>query len=266
MSEFYIPHLDMLEFRYDGRNLADIFNAEISRYSDEWEWMKDRIQEGYYKDLATCDYIPITMNGNVLDMQIAGFNTYTGGLSPEVGNMIDFISREVYPDTVKWNTTNINNGTEATPSPYMASNLKSWQDGTLYGYLPDTVKAQVSDKYLFAETRYSASGTLTDSTACAWTNLGKIWTPYIFEVTGTCGWGTKGYSEEGCIQYPIFVNSYKNRVKRLRDSGVRCGWWSATARGGTSTDACIVSSNGISGNYYASYEYRVPVGFRIAAE
>ena len=26
---------------YKGRNLAEIFNGEISRYSDPWEWIHD---------------------------------------------------------------------------------------------------------------------------------------------------------------------------------------------------------------------------------
>ncbi len=39
----------------------------------------------------------------------------------------------------------------------------------------------------------------------------------------------------------------------------RCNWWTITARGGNSTNACNVNSTGNVNNNNASNSYRVPI-------
>ena len=62
---------------YEGVDLTQKFTSEIANYSDEWAWIKARIQAGNFKGIYVCDYIPITCsNGYVLNAQVAGINTY----------------------------------------------------------------------------------------------------------------------------------------------------------------------------------------------
>lgn len=68
------------------------------------------------------------------------------------------------------------------------------------------------------------------------------------------------------MQYPIFANSYLNRIKGAGHGGSRCDWWLASVRSGISTNACGVSNYGYADNWNASYAYRVPLCFRITAK
>ena len=145
----------------------------------------------------------------------------------------------------------------------MVSNLHTFLTTTLYGYLPAAVKAVISNKRTLMEYRYSASGALTDGTSWGWQDLGPLWVPLEYEIFGSTIWGTKGWSQGQGVQYPIFANSFLNRIKGAGNGGGRCYWWTASVGSGTSTHCVHVTHDGSSGNWYASGELCVPVCFRI---
>ena len=250
---------------YRGRDLTIVFADEISKFSDAWAWIKNRISTGNYTGIYVGDYIPITMKNERVEMQVAGIDVYTRTTDQDLGHHIDFISRDCFSETVQWNTTNNNNGNTESPYPYMVSNLHKWLGETLYGFLPQAVKNQIVTKRSLMEQRYSASGALTDSTTCGWQDIGLLWVPHEYEVFGAVVWGTQGWSEGQAMQYPIFANSYLNRIKSAGHGGGRCLWWLASVRSGHSTYACNVGGNGAADNWSASGAVRVPVCFRIKA-
>lgn len=250
---------------YKGRDLTTVFADEIANFSDAWAWIKNRIQNVNYTGIYVGDYIPITMNSETVEMQVAGIDVYTHGTGKNLGHHIDFISRDCFSETVPWNLNdNYNNGNAASPHPYMVSNLHTWLTETLYSYLPQEVKAQIVTKRSLLESRYSASGVLTDSTAVAWKDMGLLWVPHEYEVFGSVVWATKGYGAGQAMQYPIFANSYCNRTKRAGKNGSLCGWWLASVGSGSSTSACNVSTYGYAGSWITSGLYHAPVCFRIA--
>ena len=116
----------------------------------------------------------------------------------------------------------------------MISNLHTFLTTTLYGYLPAAVKAVISNKRTLMEYRYSASGALTDGTSWGWQDLGPLWVPLEYEVFGSTIWGTKGWSQGQGVQYPIFANSFLNRIKGAGNGGGRCYWWTASVGSGDS--------------------------------
>lgn len=250
---------------YKGRDLTKIFAAEIAKFTDEWAWIKNRIANANYEGIYIGDYIPVTVNGEVMEAQVAGIDCYYKTTDQSVPHHIDFISRDCFSQTVKWNETNDNNGNATSPYPYMVSNLYKFLNETLYGYLPDKLKNQIANKRSLLEQRYSASGKLTDSTSWGWQDMGKLWVPHEFEVFGSIVWGTKGWSEGQAMQYPIFANSYLNRIKGAGNGGGRCPWWLASVGSGNSTSACHVNGYGGAGSWSASTEFRVPLCFRITA-
>lgn len=248
---------------YPGRDLTSVFALEIAQYSDAWAWIKARIKAHNFTGIHVADYIPITMNGQTVKMQVAGIDTYYRTTDQQLSHHIDFISKDCFNQLVKWNTTNTNNGTSAENSPYMVSNLHTFLTTTLYGYLPAEVKAVISNKRMFMEYRYSASGALSESTSWGWKDLGLLWVPTEYEVFGSCIWGTKGWSQGLAIQYPIFANSYLHRIKGQGNGG-RCRWWLASVAGGSSTNCVGVYNHGYSYHWNgASIELCVPVCFRI---
>ena len=250
---------------YKGRNLATVFAAEIKNYDDEWAWIRARIKAGNYTGIYVGDYIPVTMNNETVNMQVAGIDCYYKTTDQQLGHHIDFISKDCFSETVQWNLENNNNGNADSPYPYMVSNLYKYLTETLYGYLPDKVKKQIAHKRMLLEQRYSASGVLTDSTTWGWQDMGPLWVPTEYEVFGSVVWGTPGWSAGQAMQYPIFANSYVNRIKGVGNGGGRCDWWLASVRSGASTHACNVPGSGHASSWSASTAIHVPVCFRITA-
>ena len=249
---------------YAGRDLTSVFALEIAKYTDAWAWIKARIKAHNFTGIHVADYIPITMNGETVKMQVAGIDSYYRTTDQQLSHHIDFISKDCFSAVTKWNETNTNNGDSTNASPYMVSTLYSFLNTTLYGYLPDAVKSVISNKRMLMESRYSASGALTDGTSWSWQDLGPLWVPTEYEVFGSVIWGTKGWSEGQALQYPIFANSYKHRIKGAGNGGSRCYWWLASVASGSSTGCVSVSNNGYSYDWgNASSELRVPVCFRI---
>lgn len=248
---------------YPGRDLTEVFVDEIKKYSDAWAWIKARIKAHNFTGIHVADYIPIKMNGETVNMQVAGIDTYYRTTDQELGHHIDFISKDCFSQTVKWNETNYNNGNAENSAPYMVSNLHKFLTTTLYGYLPAEVKAVIKNKRMFLEQRYSSSGKLTDSTGWAWNDLGPLWVPTEYEVFDSAIWGTKGYSQGQAVQYPIFAGSYLHRIKGSGHNGARCHWWLASVFGGSSAYCVGADNGGGSGYNGASSEFRVPVCFRI---
>lgn len=248
---------------YPGRDLTTVFALEIANYSDAWAWIKARIKAHNFTGIHVADYIPITMNGETVKMQVAGIDSYYRTTDQQLSHHIDFISKDCFSQTVQWNTTNNNNGDSTSPYPYMVSNLHTFLTTTLYNYLPAAVKAVISNKRMLMEQRYSASGALTDGISWGWQDLGPLWVPTEYEVFGSVIWGTKGWSEGQGLQYPIFANSFLNRIKGAGNGGGRCDWWLASVGSGTSTNCVRVNNYGHSNGWGASIELRVPVCFRI---
>lgn len=249
---------------YDGRNLADVFDKEISGYSNEWEWMLDRVDMAFFDDLLPADYIQtqIDLFGS-LDMQIAGIDPYLGTTGYNLGHHIDFISRDCLNQAIQWRTTSDNNGNSESASPYMLSNVKAQLNGAIYEKLPDALKNVISNKILLIEGRYSNNGKLDDSNSWVWSDLGKLWIPTEYEVAGSVLWGGV-YSQGQSLQYPIFKNSWKNRIKKAGSGGNRCNWSLATVKKGNTIDSCLVDHAGYFGFYNTASSQYVPICFRIA--
>lgn len=95
---------------YPGLDLSTKFSDEITTAGDVWAWIRSRISEGNFFGIHVKDYIPFVADGNQLRAEIAGINTYKGLGSPEIGNHIDFITRELWPTAKAVNPIDFNNG------------------------------------------------------------------------------------------------------------------------------------------------------------
>lgn len=255
---------------YEGVDLTVKFASEISNYSNEWAWIQSRLNNHNVRDLHIGDYIPINIasNGSIAaethKAEIAGINTYrrTGDGGHEVGYHIDWITRDCYSGTVQFNTSNNNNGNASNSSPFLASNLKSWLDGTLYPLLDAKLKAVIKAKRILAPYRYKSGATLTDDNSWGWQDFDKLWVPLEGEIFDSLVWSTKGFGNCHAVQYPIFANSYEHRVKGAGSGGARANWWTASASSGYSAYVASVLSHGYSEYSSASNAFCVPVCFR----
>ena len=65
------------------------------------------------------------------------------------------------------------------------------------------------------------------------------------------------------VQYPIFANSWQNRIKGDGDGGDRAFWWLLSVCAGYSAGACLVGGGGYASGDGCTGALRVPVCFRI---
>lgn len=147
---------------------------------------------------------------------------------------------------LQWNTSSTNNGTSSQVAPYMASNLHAWEQ-ELASVLPSALSSVLLERRVLLETRYSSSGSLTDSTGWAWNSVGKIFSLSETEVYGQLVWGTKGWSVGADTQFAIF------RHNRWRLNSDRVRWWLRSVRGDSSSAVCHVDYHGSATATDASY-------------
>ena len=248
---------------YDGVDLTTKFATEIAGYSDVWAWIKARITAVDYSGIHVGDYIPFLLGGTeTIWAKVAGIDTYYRTGDTELGHHIDFISKDCMATAYKWNETDTNNGTAVNAAPWMVSALKASLDG-LVTSLPAGLQAVIKDKRAFLETRYTSGSTLINSISNAWNNAGKLWVPTEYEIFGSINFGTKPFASGQAVQYPIFANSCKSRVKGKGHNGTRDTWWTATPYSGTATYCCTLATNGYSNVASTSTALCVPLCFRI---
>lgn len=249
---------------YEGRDLTQVHAKEIADFTDEWNWIKERIQARNYTGIHVGDYIPMNAeNGNqTYNMQIAGIDTYYNTQDLKIGHHIDFISKECYIRPFQWNTTANNNGTSAKNSPYLASNIYKVLGELASAVLPQEVQNQIVEKKTIIERRYSSGGALTASTTQSVQYIGKLWLPSEYEVFGSVIRGTPEWSQGQAVQYPLFANSGKNRAKIMVGSNKIVNWWLLTTYYGDTTHICTVGKNA-SINGASNYTIYFPICFRI---
>jgi hypothetical protein len=255
---------DAIDRDYDGRDLTVVFADEIANYPDEWKWIQARLNAHNLNGLRVGDYIPIKVGAENHLAEIAGKNTYrkTGDDGHIVGYHIDWITRDCYSGTAKFNNSNNNNGNASNSSPFLASNLKSWLDGTLYPLLDAKLKAVIKPKRILAPYRYQSGATLTDDNSWGWQDFCPLWAPLEGEIFDQAVWSTRGYGNGQAVQYPIFANSYAHRVKGVGPNGSRSPWWTASVRSGFSAGVVYINGYGSADDTNASNALRVPVCFR----
>ena len=257
-----------------GRDLTVVFASEIADYSDEWAWIQARLDAHNLDDLFEGDYIPVTMTtGEIIEMQIAGINTYLNIFSGAVHPHIDWISRDSLAATHVWNATNNNNGDSTEAQPFMASALYKWLNTTVSGdstsnilsKLPQKVRNVIKAKRLYMPTRYTNGSSLTDDNSWADKSFTGLWLPFEGEIFEHCSWSTRGYGTAAMRQYGLFKSSWKAVMKRTGRGGSFGHWWTASAYSGNAAGSVIVHAHGISHSSSASSAYGVPVCFRTMA-
>lgn len=282
-----VEYVDVIDC-YDGIDLTVKFADEIANYSDPWAWIQARIQANKFAGLHVCDYIPFTTtNGYTFNARIGGINTYyRTGAAPQKRH-IDFITQETWPETFQMNLVDYNNGTSDQPVPWLASNGYLYVNSLagqvpnsttlplemtdvdyttsgIYYYLPDELKAVITEKLAYINTRYSKSGLLTDDNSQQFANLGKLWIPSEFEIAGSSILGSAATKDgTGYVQYPLFANNMK-RLFVAKTVG-RAGIWLTDAVKAVSSKFSRDDAIGRISTVFATGNNYAPICFRIQA-
>lgn len=239
--------------------------------TESWKSLHDRIIKGDFHDIYIGGYKTLTLTtGEIVIMEVAGIDQYYRCGDTEIGHHVDFISRDCLAGGRRMNPTSNNNGTEAEPHPWLASELY-WtlndESTGVFSTLPADLKPYIITKRAQLEERYSSGGAVVADTGWSWSNMGKLWLPTEVEVFGHSAWSEPGCGTGGAgcnLQYPIFMGGAKHVIKGDGNGGSRCHWWEASADRSLATAFCEVYRNGDADHYYASnQEVRAPLCFRI---
>ena len=154
---------------------------------------------------------------------------------------MDFISRDTMAERFTWNENGRNTGGFKKSDLCKALNEKVWQQ------LPEELKAVICER----ECIQVADGEEEKF-------MLKLWLPSEYEVFGE-EWFSDAKEGE---QLEIFKDP-RNRIKMGGHGGSRAVWWLLSVYGGYSTSACTVSSDGYADGNSCTYDFRVPLCFRI---
>ena len=273
---------------YEGRDLEDVHAEEISGSfsGNVWAWIQARIRAGNYAGINVGDWIQWQSTGEnsqSVISEVAGINTYTGYFQPATPNHIDFISRNVWSETMRYNPANYNNGLGFGHNvvPWFVSELRARLNGMaanvpngvtanpqtllvdftrtgVWPRLPVDLRDVITNKVFAASARFTTGVLLTDCTSTTGVNVGPLWIPTEIEVFGVTANGTYGpNARSGAIQYPLFARTTAHR----RKNG---DWWLLSPTSGRTDVFTGVGSNGLPGETFASSSRRVPICFRIS--
>lgn len=209
---------------------------------------------GDFSGLRVYDYKTMTLTtGEVVEMQIAGINTYKGHGDTQLGNHILWCSRDCLAQAYKMRPDNTNNGTADEKNPFRASALFSTLQNDIYPTIPESWRNIIGNMRCRCGERYSSSGTLTNDTGWAWKDRGRLFLPTPQEVFGNNGWSETLECFGGGlnIHWPIFQGG--NVIKGLGKGGPRYDWWLCAATAGNSSDFCLVSNNGSSDTWAGGF-------------
>ena len=251
---------------YDGRSIKDLLGCST------WDETYTALSAKKHSELGFLhlgDYLDVTLTSAAYTQQqtlrfvVADVDPYyqcgdTAISSHHIAFVADTpiavassVTGAANTSYLQWNTTSTNNGTSSQAAPYMASNLHAWEQ-KLASVLPSALSSALLESQFLLETRYSSSGSLTDSTGWAGNTVGKIFSLSETEVCGQLVWGTKGWSVGMDAQLALFLH---NR-RRLNSS--RSHWWLRSVGGGSSSCVCLVDGAGTMTSVGAAYGWVRP--------
>lgn len=193
------------------------------------------------KIFALGDTKDVTLSGiGTMALQIADFDhDYLSGATTAKKAAVTFLCKNLLYQTYQMNSSDTNRG--GFPSSALCSTL----NGSLYNSLPSDLKSVI-------KTAYKWYGTGNNTTNGKWSGH-KLWLPLTFEMFGESSYSTATERTTGnARQYPIFTNN-ASRIKKMNNGGGSAQWyWLASPSASTSTNFCLVYSDGSSNYVYAS--------------
>ena len=255
---------------YAGQNLATLLAGEIASGKTVYDALHARVKAANFAGLRVGDYMDVTLvsasavtTAQSVRFLLAHIDPYYQCGDTVMGHHLAFVASapiavastvEGVQNTsyLQWNTTATNNGTADQPNPYLASNLKAWEELFL-ATLPQALQDVLLNPRFLLETRYSASGALTESASWAWASAGKVFSLSEKEIWGCHEWSQPGYGGGIDRQWDIFKHG-----KNMMLNGSRISWWSRSVVSGSSSDVCFVSLGGFAGCASATYGWVRP--------
>lgn len=232
-------------YNHNGRDLTEVFQAEIMDFDTPWNWIQDRIDNENFTGLMIGDYIPLTIDEKDWQAVIIGINTYKGfgATGKTVGTHIDFWLVSEESNYHVYNNVNNNNSKDADTPYWWTSEMYAWlnalkidvvnntaapmtleevdhtEDGFLLS-LPEALQALIVDRYGPLAGRYSSGSMGTSDGYAFWDNCGKLWLLNPAEITGNMLYSPQNSIIRYELHYPYFIgNPNRRRATRYWTMG-----------------------------------------------
>lgn len=274
---------DSINGVYTGNDLASVHSGEIANHDSVWSWISERAISGDFNGINIGDFITFNIGTDIYHATVMGLNTYKN--TNDVGNHIDFICRELWRNTRQLNKAEINNGTALSTCPWTASDLYLYvnslagpvivsetftdplesvdytNDGILHN-MPTELQDIIIPKIAEGAVRHIDNRWTDVDSGSQPTNLGKLWLPSVFEISGCSPYEIALSTERATTMYPLFNNT-TNRIKTRPNRTNIEYWWTRDAVNNGHTRFVGIGQNGWFGTYNPKAALGVPICFRI---
>ena len=214
-----------------------------------WQQVQEFIQAGNFSQLASIgDTKTFVINNKTYTAEVVAINDGTGDAAQWYpANTVDFITKELYETTYRYNATNTNTG------GFPSSEVKTTLNSTIYPLLPTDLKDVITEK----SHSYQAGSYSSSWSSSMVTSSDKLWLPTYYEIAGATNQYASGETSSNNKAYTL-ASKIKNIV-----GGSAGSWWLGSPRSNNGTAFWGVNTDGTFGTNAASYTHGVPVCFRI---
>ena len=214
-----------------------------------WSLIQQLIASGdfgtYY---AIGDIKTFVINNKTYTAEVVAINDGTGDAAQWYpANTVDFITKELYETTYRYNATNTNTG------GFPSSEVKTTLNSTIYPLLPTDLKDVITEK----SHSYQAGSYSSSWSSSMVTSSDKLWLPTYYEIAGATNQYASGETSSNNKAYTL-ASKIKNIV-----GGSANYWWLGSPYSSTGGYFWGVGTDGTFHYYSASSTYGVPVCFRI---
>ena len=214
-----------------------------------WQQVQEFIQAGNFSQLASIgDTKTFVINNKTYTAEVVAINDGTGDAAQWYpANTVDFITKELYETTYRYNATNTNTG------GFPSSEVKTTLNSTIYPLLPTDLKDVITEK----SHSYQAGSYSSSWSSSMVTSSDKLWLPTYYEIAGATNQYASGETSSNNKAYTL-ASKIKNIV-----GGSANYWWLGSPRSNNSIGFWSVGTDGTFSTGNASHAYGVPVCFRI---
>ena len=216
-----------------------------------WQQVQEFIQAGNFSQLASIgDTKTFQVNNKTYHAEVVAINDGTGSAGSWYPNKtVDFICKELYETTYRYNATNTNTG------GFPSSEIKATLNNTIYPLLPSDLKNVIIDKSHSYQSGSYSSSTWNSSMITLAT---KLWLPTQYEISGSTHTYAPGETSSNNKAYTL-----ASKIKNLNGASSATYWWLGSPYSYDSTYFWLVNTGGYLNYDSASRAYGVPVCFRI---
>ena len=233
-------------------NIGDFQEIDMSTTleSATWGQIQQVIQAGTFGQIfALGDTKSFQVNNKTYTAEVVAINDGTGSAGSWYPNKtVDFICKELYETTYRYNSSNNNSG------GFPSSEIKNTLNNTIYPLLPTDLKNVIIDKsHSYQSGSYSSSWSSQMTTIAT-----KLWLPTVYEIGGTTQTYAPGETSSNNKAYTL-----ASKIKNLNGASSATSWWLGSPHSGNGATFWSVGTDGYLGNLGASSTRGVPVCFRI---